>query len=53
MKHYVSGDNVSLVSAALGVTGYGFVVNLVYVGPWSVLGFIMVIGSFFILVSWS
>ena len=33
------------------MTGYGFVVNLVYVGPWSLLGFSMVIGSFFLLVS--
>ena len=40
-----------LVSAALCMTGYGFVVNMVYVGPWSVFGFSMVVASFFILVS--
>ncbi|KAF0311378.1 Multidrug resistance-associated protein 5 [Amphibalanus amphitrite] len=39
----------SFVSAAFFMTGYGFVVNLLYVGPWSLLGFSMVIGSFFIL----
>ena len=52
MGRYVLDDSLPLVSAALCVTGYGFVVNMVYVGPWSVLGFSMVVGSFFILVSW-
>ena len=39
------------VSASVFMTGYAFVVNLVFVGPWSLLGFSMVIGSFFVLVS--
>ncbi|KAF0311377.1 Multidrug resistance-associated protein 5 [Amphibalanus amphitrite] len=50
MERVIEGFRVaSFVAAALFMTGYGFVANLVYVGPWSLLGFSMVIGSFFIL----
>ena len=37
------------------MTGYAFAVNLVFVGPWSLLGFSMVMGLFFVQVSikWS
>ncbi|XP_037080911.1 multidrug resistance-associated protein 5-like [Pollicipes pollicipes] len=39
----------AFVVSAICMTAYGFVVNLVYVGPWSLLGFSIIIMSFFVL----
>ncbi|XP_043227096.1 multidrug resistance-associated protein 5-like [Amphibalanus amphitrite] len=50
MERVIEGFRIfAFVISAFFMTGYGFVVNLLYVGPWSLLGFSMVIGSFFIL----